>query len=75
MASAEDGLVYTWGWPASGRLGHSFASSPEEEQQEEALEQRSVWEPRLVELLKSVKVKQASICEGMVGWGRVGVRV
>lgn len=26
-ALLEDGSVWTWGWPAAGRLGHSFAAS------------------------------------------------
>lgn len=26
---AEDNSVWAWGWPASGRLGHSFAADGE----------------------------------------------
>lgn len=56
VAMMDDGRVFTWGWPAHGRLGHTFASSIEEEQ-EEMLSKRCVWEPKQVELLKGVKIK------------------
>jgi alpha-tubulin suppressor-like RCC1 family protein len=27
VALLRDGRLYSWGWPAAGRLGHSFAAS------------------------------------------------
>ena len=64
---AEEGEVYSWGWPASGRLGHSFAAG-EGEEGEGALLARSVWVPRRVDLLRSVRVKQASGAGTRHGW-------
>ena len=59
-AWTDDGRVFTWGWPAHGRLGHSFASSAEEDGDEGRLAARCVWEPREVELLRGVKVGQVA---------------
>ena len=61
VPAAEEGDVYTWGWPADGRLGHSFAAGHEEGDQ--APEQRCVWQPQRVELLRTVRVKQIA-CGG-----------
>jgi alpha-tubulin suppressor-like RCC1 family protein len=64
-ALVEDGTntkMFTWGWPAHGRLGHSFATCPEDEL-EETLKRRCVFEPREVELLRGVKL--SSIACGM----------
>jgi alpha-tubulin suppressor-like RCC1 family protein len=64
-ALVEDGndtKMFTWGWPAHGRLGHSFAASAEDEV-EEALSRRCVCKPKEVELLRGVKIN--SITCGM----------
>ncbi|KAG7667961.1 hypothetical protein Ndes2526B_g01622 [Nannochloris sp. 'desiccata'] len=64
-ALVEDGSntkMYTWGWPAHGRLGHSFATCKEDEV-EEALGGRCVFEPKEIELLRGVKIN--SIACGM----------
>jgi alpha-tubulin suppressor-like RCC1 family protein len=64
-ALVEDGSntkMYTWGWPAHGRLGHSFATCPEDDI-EEALGRRCVFEPKEIELLRGVKI--SSIACGM----------
>ena len=55
VALNSDGEVFTWGWCANGRLAHSFASSAEDEL-EENLQKRSIWSPRKVKLLEDVKV-------------------
>lgn len=51
-----DGSVYTMGWPAHGRLGHSHAEATADEG-EGALNARCVWEPRRVDLLGGVTVR------------------
>jgi len=64
-ALVEDGSntkVYTWGWPAHGRLGHSFATCPEDEK-EAALGGRCVFDPKEIDLLRGVKID--SIACGM----------
>ena len=52
----KDTKVYSWGWPANGRLGHSFASESIEEETEEVLTTRCVYEPKEIELLRGVKI-------------------
>jgi alpha-tubulin suppressor-like RCC1 family protein len=47
--------VFSWGWPAHGRLGHTFASSAAEEE-EQALKERCVTTPREVEVLRGVRI-------------------
>lgn len=54
---AASGELYSWGWPANGRLGHSFAAG-EGEEGEEDLAARCAWEPRRVDLLRAVRLKQ-----------------
>ncbi|GAB4815690.1 hypothetical protein N2152v2_002736 [Parachlorella kessleri] len=62
--TGKEGDVYTWGWPADGRLGHSFAATGHaEEDGAQAPEQRCVWQPQRVELLRTVKVQQIA-CGG-----------
>ncbi|KAL4434482.1 hypothetical protein ABPG75_000923 [Micractinium tetrahymenae] len=56
-ALLEDGSLWTWGWPASGRLGHSFAALAEDEA-ELRLMDRCCWEPRRVDALQGVRMKQ-----------------
>lgn len=51
--------MFTWGWPAGGRLGHSFATSAAEEG-EGALGGRCAWSPQPVELLRGVKAQQVA---------------
>ena len=62
VAVVEDGTdtrVYSWGWPANGRLGHSFAES-EDDESEEALYRRCVREPREIEMLRGVKISSVT---------------
>lgn len=56
-AVLSDGRLFTWGWPQGGRLGHTFAASPAEEE-ESAVSSRCVWEPKEVELLQGMKVSE-----------------
>ncbi|KAL4419081.1 hypothetical protein ABPG77_002222 [Micractinium sp. CCAP 211/92] len=58
-ALLEDGSLWTWGWPASGRLGHTFAASAEDEE-EGRLAERCCWEPRPVEALRGVRITQVA---------------
>ncbi|PRW58731.1 ultraviolet-B receptor UVR8 isoform B [Chlorella sorokiniana] len=56
-ALLEDNSVWTWGWPASGRLGHSFAADAADEEEQRLME-RCCWEPRRLELLQGAVVRQ-----------------
>lgn len=56
-ALLEDGTLHTWGWPANGRLGHSFAACAADEE-EARLVERCVWAPRLVEQLAGVRLSR-----------------
>eukprot|EP00887_Chlorella_sp_A99_P006967 scaffold2.g6967.t1 len=58
-ALLADGSVFTWGWPAGGRLGHSHAREAGDEE-EGALAARCVWQPARVELLSGVEVVQVA---------------
>ncbi|KAI3439085.1 hypothetical protein D9Q98_001495 [Chlorella vulgaris] len=56
-ALLSDGTLYSWGWAAGGRLGHSFAATDADEE-EQRLHERRCWQPRRVELLDGVRIRQ-----------------
>ncbi|KAK9803170.1 hypothetical protein WJX72_007973 [[Myrmecia] bisecta] len=57
VALTDDGKLWSWGFPQHSRLGHSAATSLQEDS-ETAVLQRCVWAPQRVALLDHVKVEQ-----------------
>ena len=60
--------VFSWGWPAHGRLGHSFASSTETEEDEDEVSARcsaSTMIPREITLLSDLECKISAVACGM----------
>ncbi|KAL3146508.1 hypothetical protein ABBQ32_000759 [Trebouxia sp. C0010 RCD-2024] len=56
-ALREDGQVFSWGYPQHGRLAHSLASTCARDDQAAVMD-RLVWEPRPAELLSDSHIKQ-----------------
>jgi alpha-tubulin suppressor-like RCC1 family protein len=62
VAVLDDGSTWSWGWPAAGRLGHSFAPAggAASEADEAELSARCAWAPRRVEALGGARAAAAA---------------